>query len=338
MDDQEANTSLLDRLLGRSGYKEIECISDPRMTVPLLKEFVPDLILLDLNMPHLDGFQVMEQLAPLLPAREYLPILILTADISPEAKQRALSMGAKDFLTKPFDFTEVLLRIKNLLETRFLHLQLRDQNEVLEVRVRDRTKDLDEARLDTLERLARAAEYRDDDTGKHTERVSRMSARIARDLGFPEEEVEVIRYAAPLHDVGKIGIPDGILLKPGKLTKEEFERMKEHAKIGACILSGSCFPILRAAEEISLTHHERWDGNGYPQGLAAEDIPIYGRIVAVADVFDALTHERPYKSAWPHEEAVAELQRQKGKQFDPTIVETFLKTLRDTDPESWLEE
>ena len=161
-------------------------------------------------------------------------------------------------------------------------------------------------------------------TGKHTQRVRQNSALLARALNLPEEQVELIRQAAPLHDVGKIGIPDHVLLKPGRLTAEEFEQMKSHATIGAGTLSGSRFPLLQLAEEIAITHHERWDGTGYPRALKEEEIPLVGRIVAIADVFDALTHERPYKEAWTEEEAIAELERQKGRQFDPRVVEAFL--------------
>jgi putative nucleotidyltransferase with HDIG domain len=248
----------------------------------------------------------------------------LTADITPEAKRRALTEGALDFLTKPFDATEVLLRIKNLLQTRLLHLQLREQNEVLDEKVRERTADLEATQVEILERLALAAEYRDDDTGEHTKRVGETTARIAEALDWSQAEVELIRRAAPLHDVGKIAIPDSILLKPGKLTPEEFERMKTHTSLGAQMLSGGEFPLLQLAEQIALTHHERWDGTGYI-GLREESIPMAGRIVTVADVFDALTSERPYKKAWPVSEAIEEIQRQSGHQFDPRIVEVFLK-------------
>ncbi len=325
VDDQEANIGLMERMLKRSGYTNFKSITDPRLSLTLLVEFEPDLILLDLNMPYMDGYEVMEQLEYVVPDGIYLPILVLTADITAEAKQRALSMGAKDFLSKPFDVTEVLLRIKNLLETRSLHLQLQNQNQILEEKVRERTRDLDEARLEILARLARAAEFRDDATGKHTQRVGRTSALLARELGLPDDEVELLRHAAPLHDVGKIGIPDHVLLKPGRLTLEESERMKSHTVIGANILSGSAVSLLQLAEEIARSHHERWDGAGYPRALKGDAIPLTGRIVSLADVFDALTHERPYKKAWPEEEAVAELERQKGRQFDPRVVEAFLK-------------
>lgn len=323
VDDEPANVSLLERLLERSGYNNVESTTDPRRVAPLCAESLPDLILLDLMMPHMDGYEVMELLETSISNGTYLPILVLTADTTQEAKQRALSMGAKDFLNKPFDFPEVMLRIKNLLETRFLHVRLQNHNDLLEERVRERTRNLEEARLEILERLARAAEYRDDDTGKHTQRVGVNSALIASELGLSGEQVELIRRAAPLHDVGKIGIPDGVLLKPGRLTEEEFEEMKAHTTIGAGILSGSQVPLLTLAEEIALTHHERWEGGGYPRSLAGEDIPLPGRIVAVADVFDALTHDRPYKQAWPVEEAVAELERQKGRQFAPDVVDAF---------------
>ena len=193
----------------------------------------------------------------------YLPILMLTGDDTPEAKREALSRGAKDFLNKPFHSDEVLLRISTLLETRFLYLQIQSQNQILEAKVRDRTRELEAAQIEIIERLARAAEFRDDNTGQHTERVGQMAALLARQIGLPDPQVSLIRRAAPLHDVGKIGIPDSILLKLGKLTPDEFELVKTHTTIGARILSGSRFTILRLAEEIAFNHHERWDGDGY---------------------------------------------------------------------------
>jgi putative two-component system response regulator len=286
----------------------------------------PDLILLDLQMPYLDGFAVMKQLRAVVPPGSFLPILVLTADISAQAKRQALAEGASDFLTKPFDATEVILRIQNLLHTRRLHLQLQNENQMLEQKVRERTADLEATQAEILERLALAAEYRDDDTGQHTRRVGQMSAQIARALGLPVGEVDLIQRAAPLHDVGKIAIPDAILLKPGRLTPDEFEIMKTHTTRGAEMLSGGRFPLLQRAEEIALTHHERWDGSGHI-GLRGEVIPLAGRIVTVADVFDALTSERPYKNAWPRAAAIDEIMDQSGRQFDPAVVEAFLKVI-----------
>jgi putative two-component system response regulator len=275
-------------------------------------------------MPHLDGFALLESLKAAVPQDVYLPVLVLTADITPETRRKALAEGAKDFLTKPFDVDEVLLRIKNMLETRALHLELRSQNQLLEERVRERTRDLEEAHIDTFERLALAAEYRDDDTGQHTLRVGLTSALVAREVGLPAAEVELIERAAGLHDVGKIGVPDAILLKPGKLTAEEFEVVKTHTSIGARLLSGSRSPLLRLAEEIAWAHHERWDGTGYA-GMSSEAIPLSGRIAAVADVFDALTHDRPYKRAWSVDEALTEIRSQRRRQFDPEVVDAFLR-------------
>jgi putative two-component system response regulator len=327
VDDQPSNVMLLEGILQEEDYTSYRSITDSRQSLPMFLEYRPDLILLDLQMPYMDGFEVMKQLRGYVMPGAFLPILVLTANITSEAKRRALAEGATDFLTKPFDATEVILRIRNLLRARWLHLELQDQNRLLEKRVGERTLELEQTQIEILERLALAAEYRDDDTGEHTKRAGLMSAQIARALGQSETEVELIRQAAPLHDVGKIAIPDAILLKPGKLTPEEFEYMKTHTTSGAKILSGGRFPLLQMAEEIALTHHERWDGTGYTLSLQGETIPIAGRIVAVADVFDALTHERPYKKAWPREQAIEEIQRQSGRQFDPRIVEAFLKVL-----------
>jgi len=324
VDDQESNVALLEGILQEEEFNCYQSITDSTQIMPVYLEYQPDLILLDLQMPVMDGFEVMKQLQLCLSPEDYIPILVLTANITPDAKRRALSEGAVDFLTKPFDPTEVLLRIKNLLQTRSLHVQLQRQNRLLDKKVRERTAALEETQIEILERLALTAEYRDDITGEHTKRVGRTAAGVAKALGWSDEEVELIRRAAPLHDLGKIAIPDSILLKPGKLTPEEFERMKMHTTLGAEMLSNGRFPLLRMAEQIALTHHERWDGSGYI-GLREESIPIAGRIVTVADVFDALTSERPYKKPWTRTDAIREIECQSGRQFDPRVVEAFLK-------------
>ncbi len=326
VDDDKRNLQLLEAILRQAGYAAIQTVTDSRATLQIVQEWKPDLLVLDLNMPNLDGFGVLRQLKPLVPEDDYFPILMLTAEMSPEAKHEALAGGAKDFLTKPIDQTEVRLRIKNLLETRALHLQLRSHNDSLDRQVRARTAELEEAQVDSLRRLAMAAEYRDDVTGLHTWRVGELAALVTAELGWTATQQELIKLAAPLHDVGKIAIPDRILLKVGKFTTEEFESMKHHIRIGAELLSGSRSPLLQLAEVIARTHHERWDGTGY-LGLQKEEIPLPGRIVTLADVFDALTHERPYKSAWPLELARDEIKRQAGHQFDPELVEHFLRVV-----------
>lgn len=330
VDDEPGNVDLLKRVLERAGFHKLDSTNDPREAVALYVESRPDLILLDLHMPHLDGLAVMDRLNEIVEA-SYLPILMLTGDISSEARRDALSRGAKDFVNKPFNADEVLLRIRTLLETRFLYLQIQSQNQMLEAKVRERTRELEAAQIEIIERLARAAEFRDDNTGQHTERVGQMAALLARELGLSDSEVSLIRRAAPLHDVGKIGIPDSILLKLGKLTSAEFELVKTHTTIGARILSGSRFALLRMAEEIAFSHHEQWDGRGYA-GLVGNQIPLAGRIVTVADVFDALTQKRPYKAAWPVEEAIAEIERQRGRQFDPDVVDAFLRIIEQQQP------
>ncbi|MDQ6748090.1 MAG: response regulator [Candidatus Dormibacteraeota bacterium] len=325
VDDQESNLKILERLCRGAGYEHVTTISDSREAIAAFLEIKPDLVLLDLAMPHVDGFEVMAQIRAHVRREEYLPILVLTTDVSAESRQRALSMGAKDFVNKPFDRSEVELRIRNMLETRFVYRQLRLNNEDLEVMIRERTSDLEEARLEILSRLAVAAEYRDYTTGQHTRRVGKVSALMAQALGLGQEEVALIERAATLHDVGKIGVPDQILLKGGRLTPEEFALMRTHTAIGGKILGGSQNRLLQLAEEIAHFHHEHWDGTGYSRGLAGEAIPLSARIVAIADVYDSLTHERPYKRAWTKADAVAEITGGSGSHFDPDVVGAFMQ-------------
>lgn len=329
VDDEPANVRLLEQTLERWGYTNYGSTSDAREVVALYLKDAPDLILLDLMMPYLDGHQVMEQLRLAIPETDFLPIIVLTADITPQAKRRALAGGAKDFLSKPFDATELQLRINNMLQTRYLHLQMENQNQMLEQRVLERTQALEESQVEVLERLAQAAEFRDDDTGQHTYRVGVMAALIAQALDLPPAQVDLLRRVAPLHDVGKIGISDAILLKPGRLTPAEFDTMKTHTKLGAQLLSRGNSELVQLAQRIALAHHERWDGAGYPYKLSGAAIPLEGRIVAVADVYDALTHERPYKAAWTLDAARAEIINQSGRQFDPQVVEAFLRAQAD---------
>jgi len=324
VDDQAPNVMLLERLLERWQYRNVMGTTDSGEVLELCERVRPDLVLLDLQMPAPDGYEVMRQLEPWTRGAARLPICVLTADVTPEARRRALSMGARDFLTKPFDHDEVRLRVANLLEIRRAQLDLQEQNLTLDQRVRSRTRDLERAREETLERLALAGEYRDDDTGEHAQRVGRTVAELAARLGLPAAEVAVLHRAALLHDIGKIGIADTILLKPGRLTDDEFTLMQTHTLVGADILGGTSSDVLEVSAVIARTHHEHWDGTGYPDGLDRDEIPLPGRLTAVADVFDALTHDRPYKEAWPLDAAVAEMGRLSGTHFDPAVIEVFL--------------
>jgi putative two-component system response regulator len=325
VEDESRNIRALRDLLEGAGFDHIETTTEPTEALTLYVKSRPDLILLDFDMPGMSGLDVLDELNAITEAT-YLPVLMLAPTVTPGAKREAIARGAKDFLHKPFDRDEVLLRVATFLETRFLYLEIQSQNHLLEAKVRDRTRELEAAQIEIIERLARAAEFRDDNTGQHTERVGQMAALVAKEVGLPDPQVSLIRRAAPLHDVGKIGIPDSILLKLGRLTDDEFALVRTHTTIGAQILAGSRFPILRVAEEIALSHHERWDGAGY-SGLRGDSIPLAGRIVAVVDVFDALTQQRPYKAAWSVEEAVEEMSRQRGRQFDPSLVDAFLHVI-----------
>lgn len=330
LDDEAANVILLQRMLQSDGYSNLQSATDSREGLRECIENPPDLLMLDLMMPHLDGYGVLEALRAAWGPENPIPILVLTADASRQACRRALSLGASDFVNKPIDVMETRLRTRNLLGTRLLDQQLRAANAQLEARVTQRTRelerinlDLQESQTEALEKLAQAAEFRDDDTGDHIRRVGNCAEKLALQLGLPAHEASLIGRAAPLHDIGKIAISDAILLKPGKLTDEEFGVMKTHALMGAALLSHSRSPLMQRAEIIARTHHERFDGTGYPAKLAGENIPLEGRIAAVIDVFDALTHARPYKAAWPLETALTEIQRCAGTHFDPRVVAAF---------------
>ena len=329
IDDAVADVILLETVLAEAGFTDVASVTDPRDALATYRSFDPDLILLDLHMPHMSGLDVMAALGPEIGA-SFVPIVVLTADDSPAARHNALAAGAKDFLVKPFDHDEVQLRITNLIEARHLHLELHRHNLELEAKVRARTRDLERAKFELLERLALACELRDDITGRHTQRVGRLSALVAQAAGLSDRQVDLIRQAAPLHDIGKIATPDRILLKPRKLSRAEWTVMKRHTEIGARLLSNSVAPAVKLAESIALTHHERWDGSGYAH-ISGEDIPIEGRVVAVVDVFDALTNERPYKQAWPLDEAIEEIAGQERRQFDPKMVGAFLDLTKTLD-------
>ena len=326
VDDEKSNVKLLELLLLRSGYHSIRWTTDPREVEKIYQEFRPDLVLLDLNMPYMDGVEVIEKIQA-IESETYPSIVIITANNNDQAKMRSLASGALDFLAKPFNGVEVLARIKNILNVRQLHNRINHQNKMLDQKIRERTQELSDTQLEVVQRLSRAAEYRDNETGMHVIRISRYSYHLAEAVGLSINKCELLQHASPMHDIGKIGIPDSILLKPGKLDSEEWRVMKTHCKIGGEILSGSDSKLLQMAESIACTHHEKWDGSGYPNGLKREDIPLEGRIVAVCDVFDALTSERPYKKAWPVEKAVQELKDNSGVHFDPVLVNKFTEIL-----------
>lgn len=333
VDDEAANLRLLSSVLEQAGYTNIISTQDPRDALPLQLEHNCDLVLLDLNMPHMDGYEVMEQFSAVF-GDQLPPILILTAQEFQGLRQRAFDAGARDYVTKPFDIAELLSRVCNLVEMKLAYDYISQQNEKLEQRVWDRTAELIEtqnelhdSRLQVVRRLGRASEYRDNETGLHIIRMSEFAACIGKSIGMDQYVCDLLLNASPMHDIGKIGIPDGILLKKGKLDADEWEIMKTHAQMGADILADPDSDLLIMAAEIALSHHEKWDGSGYPNGLQGEEIPISGRITAIADVFDALTSERPYKKAWPVDDAVDLIKKESGHHFDPMLVEHFLKVL-----------
>lgn len=323
VEDEDAQVMILKTILKREGFTHVTVEQDSRRAAEVYERLQPDLMLLDLNMPHVSGFDILNTLSQ--QKSGYFPILVLTADERVETKKRVLADGAKDFLNKPFDSSEVILRVCNLLEARHFHLQLQEHNDTLEQLVSERTKQLENAQIEMLVRLARTAEYRDDQSGEHVWRVSQLASQVGAELGLARPRVDMLLRAARLHDVGKVAIPDGILMKPSGLTSEEFSVIKTHTTIGAQLLSGGQSELMKTAEMIALSHHERWDGNGYPAGLKGEEIPLEGRIMAVADTLDAMTHDRVHQRAASLADAVEEIKKQSGTQFDPNVVEAFLQ-------------
>lgn len=326
VDDNQTNVLLLQRLLEAEGYVHVDGVTDSRQVIPSCKAQPYDLILLDIRMPHLDGYGVMSQLREISNG-DYLPVMVLTAQTDLETKIKALDAGAMDFLHKPFDRVEALTRIRNMIEARMLHKQVRDQNALLEERVRERTGELEATRMEVVHRLGIAAEYKDNETGLHVVRMSKVARLLGKAAGMSDEDADLLLQAAPMHDIGKIGIADSILLKPGKLTDEERTIMMEHSRIGAEILGEHEWPLMQMARTVALTHHEKWDGTGYPKAMKGDEIPLVGRICAIADVFDALTSDRPYKRGWPVQEATDFIKGQSGKHFDPDLVDKFIENL-----------
>jgi putative two-component system response regulator len=345
IDDESTNIKVVSRLLHLEGYSTFFTTTDARDALGLIETNRPDLVLLDLMMPHVSGLEILRGLRQ-HSQTHHTPVIILTASTDRDTRIEALREGANDFLNKPVDPSELGPRVGNLLSLKRHQDRLLDYSHELEAAVKRRTAELEASRRDILHCLARAAEYRDDDTGHHVIRVGRYARLVATGLGMDENFVDCIDQAAQLHDVGKIGVPDDILRKPGRLTEGEFELMRKHsgfgkrvlqrispqeelalrhhADIGAKILGIARSPVLDMAMRIALTHHEWWNGAGYPLGMQGEDIPIEGRITAVADVFDALSTKRCYKEAFPIDKCFAIMKDERGTHFDPVVLDAFI--------------
>ena len=334
IDDERINLRVIGGLLRNLGYEPV--LTETWAEAQTLLDTSIDLVLLDVMMPEMDGFTVASKIRE-MPGVSDVPIIMVTALTSKQDRLRAVEAGANDFISKPIDLTELRVRMGSLLKMKESQDEVKRYQAELEEMVAVRTSALKmaldnvkesqrvilSAHLETIHRLAAAAEFKDEETADHIQRMSRYCALLAQRLGLPDAEVDLVLQASPMHDIGKIGIPDSILLKPAKLTPDEWTIMKKHTIFGARILGDSNFELLRVGEIIALSHHERWDGSGYPNGLAGEDIPLYGRICAVADVFDALTSRRPYKEPFSNEESLDIMRAGRGSHFDPQILDTF---------------
>ncbi|MBA4107509.1 MAG: two-component system response regulator [Pirellula sp.] len=341
VDDEPTNVKIVRRLLELEGFSQFVTTTDGRKAMTLIRDERPDCVLLDLMMPFVTGLDVLDEMRH-DPATAHIPVIILTAVTDHKIRCEALKHGATDFLNKPVDPAELAPRVVNVLKVKAYQDQLLRYNQNLESAVRERTRQLEQAYREIGLVLARAAEYRDNDTGLHVVRVGRYARLIGEELGIVGDAADLLERAAQLHDVGKIGIPDAILLKPGRLTDDEFELMKRHCAFGDRILqpytddehaangdwregsgSGGATPLLVLAHRIAMSHHEHWDGTGYPTGLRGEEIPLEGRITAVADVFDALSSKRCYKDSFPIDECFDTMAEKRGNHFDPQVLDAF---------------
>ncbi|WP_114392697.1 HD domain-containing phosphohydrolase [Oleisolibacter albus] len=323
IDDVPVNRFLLESIAGEIGGLQVSSASDGAEALDWCRRNQADVVVVDWMMPGMDGFAFLQAFRA-DPANEGVPVVMITANDDRAVRQKALDLGANDFLVRPLQPAEVRGRLRNMLTLRRAHLALAHQAQVLSEQVAAATAQLRARERELVSRLAGALEHRDPETGAHVVRMALYSRLIAERLGLPAEFQEMLLAAAPMHDIGKVGIPDYILLKPGRLTPDELTIMRRHAELGGRILDGSESELVRMAQRIAMGHHEKWDGTGYPQGLSGTAIPIEARIVAVADVFDALTSERPYKPAWSLEEARAHLLALRGAHFDPDCVDAFL--------------
>jgi putative two-component system response regulator len=345
IDDEAYNVLVVRKFLQHAGYEKFVTSTESKTAIELMKQDLPDVVLLDVMMPEVSGIDIL-RVMKITPELSTIPVIILTASPDPALKTQALELGATDFLAKPVDPSELVLRVKNVMAAKANFDMLARYSVDLERQVRERTRALEASRRHIIFCLARASEFRDNDTGHHVIRVGKYAGAIAGKLGYSSTQVAALEQAAQLHDVGKIGIPDGILHKPAKLDPEEYDFIKKHTgfgkqiiecmpegewqslkghtKLGGQLLDIKSEPIMRMASRIALTHHEWWDGEGYPIGLAGEDIPIEGRITAVADVYDALSSKRPYKKAYPRKKCFGMLEEKRGSQFDPRVLDAFL--------------
>lgn len=322
IDDNQLNVTLLQHLIKKIPEYESIAFTDPVAALDWCRDNEPDLVVVDYMMPSMNGIDFTQQFRGFA-NYEDIPVLMVTANSEATVRHKALDSGVTDFLTKPLDNSEFVARARNMLTLRLSQKKLIDRASWLADEVRKATAKIKQQEQETIFCLAKAAEYRDPETGAHILRMAHYSKLIAKMLGLPVQEQDLLLEAAPMHDIGKVGIADAILLKPGKLTPEEFSIMQQHAAIGFELLMASSSPLLHTAAEIAHTHHEKFDGSGYPRGLAGDSIPLFGRIVAVADVFDALTSARPYKTAWSIEDASAFLKNGMGNHFDPICIEAF---------------
>ena len=330
VDDDERARRLLDSLL-HENFKIYQA-ENGMQAIRLAAEILPDLILLDLMMPGMTGFEVTEKLKA-NPDTKLIPIIVISALEDRESRLRGLNAGAEEYLTKPIDRMDLKIRVRNLLRMKEFSDFLKNHNQILEEQVLERTKDLHTSFVEAIFTLMRAAEHRDDETGAHVKRISHYTKMLSEELGMPPEFCDQIFYASPMHDIGKIGIPDNILLKPGGFEPVEWETMKNHAAIGAKILEGNSSPYLQMGYEIALGHHERWDGGGYPRGIKGEANPLSARMMQLADVYDALRSKRPYKPAFTHEKSLGIISHGDGRtapsHFDPAVLAAFIKRADD---------